>query len=291
MQQDLRYLEPLLTPSHAKLVTDPAESDELARLCHESENEHIPGYISERGRVFALSLGRRGRFIYEGEITVDADYDWEPSGTPRVWKLSTTDKDLIVQDVRGLFLAQSLQLDAMRCFTGWRDRVVALIPEEVGPKEAKIFWTTAEGKIAATHTYRVMDAYATYAERVNDLAAEFGGSDKALHDRMAWPEETRQETGGMVTNIIQTWLLRGAAQAQLDQARGSLKLSLGSHSRHLQMRHDGPQPMALAELARSLYTDRPNLTRVAKAAESDPEIGRILKYAETGDLSLLRPRS
>jgi hypothetical protein len=45
--------------------------------------------------------------------------------------------------------------------------------------------------------------------------------------------------------------------------------------------------MAMAELARSLYTDRPNLTRVAKAAESDERIRRVLDYAASGDRSLL----
>jgi hypothetical protein len=34
--------------------------------------------------------------------------------------------------------------------------------------------------------------------------------------------------------------------------------------------------MSIAELARSLYTDRPNLSKVIRTAESDPEITRYL---------------
>jgi hypothetical protein len=100
--------------------------------------------------------------------------------------------------------------------------------------------------------------------------------------------EARQaiREGGLVSNIVQAWLLREAAEAQLEQARYSLKLALGAQAR---VQHIGGsvQPMAMAELARSLYTDRANLTRVAKTAESDERIRPVLDYAASGERSLL----
>lgn len=226
--------------------------------------------------------------IYEGEITVGADFEWEPSGEPGIWRAHTTDETAIDQDARRMFLAQSLRLDAVMRFAGWRERIVALIPDEVGPKESKIWRTTATGTVDGTHTYNVLDAIGTYAGYVHDLAMEFGTTGKAAAAQSDWPKEAQREIreGGLVPNIVQAWLLREAAEAQLDQARHTLKFSLGAQAR-LQHMGGSIRPMAMAELARSLYTDRANLTRVVKAAESDERIRQVLDYAASAGRSVL----
>lgn len=286
-QPDLRYLEPLLTPSHASLVTDDSEASRLAPVSDDDDTiESGWGYISRRGRVLAYAAGPDEWVIYEGEITVDADLDWESSGESRIWRGGTADTDAIDDDARRLFLAQSLRLDAVSHFAGWRDRVVALIPEEVGPKESKIFRTTATGGLEITHTYNVLDAIGTYSGYVHDLAMEFGSSDKAIGAQSDWPEDARQaiREEPFLSNIVQAWLLRDAADAQLQQARHSLKLTLGGLAQ-VQRVSSSFKPMPMAELARSLYTDRPNLTRIVKAAESDASVRRMTDYAT----SLLAP--
>lgn len=198
-------------------------------------------------------------------------------GQPRIYRVSSDDDAEVGADARRLFLAHSLRTGAVSRFAGWRERFVALIPEEVGPKEAKIMRTTCDGDIEATHTYTVLDAYGTYAGWVHDLAMEFGSTDEALMKRRRPFDRAESE----VAHIVQAWLMREAADAELTQARGSLKLSLSAHARRLKQ-FDDPG-ISIAELSRSLYTDRPNLSRVIKSAANDERITRLLDAIESGD--------
>ncbi|WP_431894350.1 hypothetical protein [Micromonospora haikouensis] len=280
---DTRHVDPVLTPKHATLVDDDTERARLmSQVDQEDEPDGIAGLISQKGRVLAWHLSSGERVIYEGEIKVHRNGQlvegWEPIGAPRLYRATTDDHGAIAEDVTRLFLAHSIRTGAASRYAGWRERIVAMIPEEVGAKESKIIRTTVNGGIDWTHTYDVLDAYATYARWVNELAIEFGSSDELL--AMKERRESAPDEGGMIRKIVQAWLLREAADAQLVQARHSLKFSLAGHARMLKEDHPG---MSIAELARSLYTDRPNLSKVVKAAERDSEITKYLDAIQSGD--------
>ncbi len=285
-QIDSRYLDPVLAPKHASLVDDPSERARLLAAIDEDDEtsvEALVGMISREGRVVAWRLATGERVIYEGEIQVDYDgalvNGWKPVGRPRAYLVRSNDKVEIFHDVCRLFLSHSLRTGAASRFAGWRARVVALIPEEVGAKESKIIRTTADGGIEATHTYNVLDAYGTYAGWVHELAMECGSTDEALAKAGPWTPGNANE--GQVYNIVQAWLMREAADAELAQARTTLNLSLGAHARHLN--RSGGSGVSIAELARSLYTDRPNLSKIIKAAESDSRTRRWFDAIESGD--------
>lgn len=257
----------ILSPRHATLVTDPKEAALLAALADEEGVEFIAGYISEKGRVAGWAQPTGEYVLYEGDVAVADDLSWEPTGTPRIYRANVDDDKEIVDDVRRLFLAQSIRNGGAYRFTGWRDRIVAFIPEEVGPKESKIMRILCDGRIDVEHTYNVLDACAKYAEWVNELAKEFGDTDEAIGIN-------RTDTGAggpMVRNIVQAWLLREAAEIQLNQARHSLRFALAGQERIFERSNDDGR-LTVSELARSLHTDRPNLTRAIKTAQNDPSI-------------------
>lgn len=113
------------------------------------------------------------------------------------------------------FIAQSIESGAYRRLAGWRHRVVILIPEEVGIKESNIFRTLADRTIERTHTYNALDAVHTYADWVNDLAKESGTTDEKIEAGIQTPN-----TDSLFSpQIVQAWLMREAADIELEQAR------------------------------------------------------------------------
>jgi hypothetical protein len=260
---DMRYLRQTLALRHATMVED---GRELARLVKTEGAAGPPVYgcISRRGRVVGYHLPTGESVLREDEIEVHVDarggIDWEPAGDPRVYRVDADDEG-VVADGRRLFLAQSLRLGAVDRLAGWRGRVVALVPEEVGPKESNVIRTLADGRIEVRHTYHSFDASAQYAEWVHSLAMEFSGTDEAIGAR---PEPSAFEALG-VSRIVQAWLVREANEAEREHARFQLEVHLGAHAMMAQT--VSQCPMTVAELARSLYTDRPNLTRLAKAGK------------------------
>ncbi|GIJ81271.1 hypothetical protein [Micromonospora phaseoli] len=108
-------------------------------------------------------------------------------------------------------------------FCGWRDRVVAIVPEEVGPKESKIIRALAGGGIEAVHTCTVLDASGTCARWVTGLALEYGSGDEAIASDTPRPP-------GMAQSVVSAWLMREAGEAQLQQARHSLKFGLAGYA-------------------------------------------------------------
>ncbi|WEG10087.1 hypothetical protein PU630_05920 [Microbacterium horticulturae] len=266
-------LKATLTLRHAIEVKSIDEASTLAASADAEDTDHLYGYISERGRVLAWTSPAGEHLLYEGAIRVADDYEWTPIGTPRIYRFDTTDRAEIHGDALRLFLSQSLNNGGVRRSGGWRDRIVALVPEEVGAKESKIIRTLADGGIEATHTYNVLDAYTKYAEWVNALAAEFGGTDEKLEAHIETPDIA--PFSPIVAGIAQAWLLREAADAALEQTRASLKFSLAGFTRLLELAGNDSRG-SVAELARSLQTDRPNLTRMIKTAEKDARIAEIL---------------
>jgi hypothetical protein len=267
---DFRYLTELLTPRHAAPV-DPAEHNRLAGLVDTDTSEYITGFISQAGRVLGESVGSSETVLYECDITVDTEGDWESGAPSRMWMVAAgTRREDVYDDTARLFLAQSLRNGAASQFCGWQDRVVAIVPEEVGPKESKIIRTLAGGDIEVVHTYNVLDAYGTYARWVTDLALEYGSGDEAIASDTPRPP-------GLARPVVSAWLMREAGEAQLQQARYSLKFGLAGYSRM------PSEELPIAELARSLYTDRANLTKVIKDAEKDARITGILDAIASGD--------
>lgn len=266
-------LEATLTLRHAIEVKNSDDVTALAASADTEDTNHLYEYISEQGRVLAWTSPASEHLLYEGAIRVADDYAWTPIGTPRVYRFNTTDQAEIHADTLRLFLSQSLNNGGVRRSGGWRDRIVALVPEEVGAKESKIIRTLADGGIEATRTYNVLDAYTKYAEWVNALAAEFGGTDEKLEAHIETPDIA--PFSPIVAGIAQAWLLREAADATLEQTRASLKFSLAGFTRLLELAGSDPRA-SVAELARSLQTDRPNLTRMIKTADKDARIAEIL---------------
>jgi hypothetical protein len=267
-------LERALTLRHAIEVTDPADASALAATENEKDTEILAGYISQKGRVLAWRTAASARVLYEGAISVGDDFEWIPTGTPRIYRFETDDPSEVSADACRLFLCQSLRNGGARALAGWRDRVVALIPEEVGAKESKIIRTLPGGAIDATHTYTVLDAYSKYSEWVHELAAEFGGTDEKLAAGIETPDISPFPY--IAAHIAQAWLLREAADAELQQARHSLKFGLAGFSR-LGGLPDADPGASVAELARSLHTDRPNLARAIKAAEGDRSVREAME--------------
>lgn len=266
------FLDVSLALRHAVEVEGSDEVRALAAGEAAEGTEHLMRLISERGRVLAWKSPAGEYLLYDGVIQMSDDYEWAPTGTPRVYRFDTIDTAAIRADALRLFLSQSLRNGGVRRSAGWRDRIVALIPEEVGPKESKIIRTLPDGGIEAAHTYTVLDAYAKYAEWVNALADEFGETDEKLEACIEAPNLTPFPP--IAASIAQAWLMREAAEAALEQARASLKFSLAGFARVLKLTETEPG-VSVAELARSLQTDRPNLARTIKAAEKDARIAEI----------------
>ncbi|MEV6648939.1 hypothetical protein [Amycolatopsis sp. NPDC051371] len=150
-----------------------------------------------------------------------------------------------VQDARRILLGSVIDRDVFSQAAGWDTEVVVLAR---GVDAFTIFRTHADDRVEMTVVEDVLWAYAQYAEAVDALA-----TDLASHDRM-------REVPPMTPKIIDAWLRRESAQALAGQARVSLEGALRIFSR---------QPsMSVAELARSLHTDRGNLSRmISKAAK------------------------
>ncbi|MEU7845967.1 hypothetical protein AB0B74_07480 [Micromonospora parva] len=268
---DLRHLAGPLTPRHATPVDDPAERHRLAAMVDTDTSEYIAGFISQTGRVLGEVVKSGETVLYESDIALDEDGDWTPGDPSLMWRVAAgTPREEVYDDTARVFLAQSLRTGAASQFSGWRDRVVAIVPEEVGPKESKIIRTLAGGGIEVVHTYNVLDAYGTYARWVTDLALEYGSGDEAIAADTPQPP-------GMARPVVSAWLMREAGEAQLQQARHSLKFGLAGYARV------PSEELPIAELARSLYTDRANLTKVIKAAEKDARITGILDAIASGD--------
>lgn len=263
---------------NATEVTDPETVSELAATTDDDTSNPIAGFISEQGRVIAWRTPADDHLLREEAIRVDDDFDWEPVGTPRIFRFDTNDEAEIRDDACRLFLSQSLSNGGARMSAGWRGRVVALVPEEVGAKESKIIRTLPDGGIECTHTYNVLDAYAKYSEWVNALASEFGTSDEKLEAEIRTPDTT--PFGFPVDSIVQSWLMREAADAALQQARHSLKFGLAAFSRLPSIGTESGG--SVSELARSLHTDRPNLVRAIKSAEADPELKELFAGIDRG---------
>ena len=94
----------------------------------------------------------------------------------------------------------------------------------------------------------MLPAYEAYQKAVEALADEFAY------------ERVREFDNPVVAVLARTWLRREAAEAYFEQTKTSLSVVLAGFAKI--------KPMPVAELARHLHTDRPNLTRRIKQVEA-----------------------
>ncbi|MFI0805558.1 hypothetical protein SAMN04489729_6989 [Amycolatopsis lurida] len=154
-------------------------------------------------------------------------------------------EDSAVQDARRILLESVIDRDVFSQAAGWNTEVVVLAR---GVDAFTIFRTHVDERVDVTMVENVLWAYAQYAEAVDALA-----TDLTSHKRI-------RDFPPMTPKIIDAWLRRESAQALAGQARVSLDGALRAFSY---------QPsMSVADLARSLHTDRGNLSRlISKAAK------------------------
>jgi hypothetical protein len=290
-QIDLDQLEPVLALRTATLIEDAGERlDLLARIQEVDDrgpkvvtvgntttvsdpDELINGYLSRTGRVRLYAWADGTRVLYEGEIELEFEGEWtEPSGwhpvgEPRLYRSTASDDVEQCDDGLRLFLRHSFTTGAEELFAGWKDRFVAIIPEEVGMKETKVFRSTPDGRIEAEHRYAAPDALMLYSRWVMALADEFSDSDMAGHINDA----------GMYGSTAQQWLAREGANAQLSGTRQWLKMNLATLGLHA--RASG-EDFNLSELARWLHTDRANLAKMSKPTG---RVAEVFKHFEAGD--------
>ena len=277
-QRDLRYLESVLALRSSHRVADRAEADGLLHAIDDPEAHHLANLITRRSRFAGARVADGKGVMWTSRIrpNPNAGYDEDSYtyvGRTTVYRVDGDD-DAVADEVARLYLRDSLQNGADSQFAGWRGRIVAIIPEEVGPKESKVVRTTADGRIEICHRYNVLESYGLFAQWLTELALEldeYGGvASELAHEGGG---------GGLVEKIVAAWLQREAASVQLAQARHSLKFALGGHARVQRMLEqsvdDRPQ-VSTAELARSLYTDRANLSRAMAAASKDPSQAALL---------------
>ena len=267
---DIRHLtelDPTDVPAHVARVDSIEEAHDDAYPDHEApagareewrkDNPSFGGFISKVGRVYAVRDG--DQFLVRAEpITLTRtptvygdDITWEPRPA-EARAFIGTDADATRQDLARLFITQTIDLGAdIRLFAGWRHRFVVTITEEVGPKESKTFRSDHEGNLDWEHTYNASTAVGLFSTWASELAMEFGDYD---HVR-------RQDPDGENANVIRAFIMREAAEAALAQARFDLNAAMVMQSMRL---GHGDKTVSTSQLARSLHTDRANLTRHAK---------------------------
>jgi hypothetical protein len=266
-----QYLDELLSP-RGTLVQDDAERQRLAEgvVTEDSVAEPLRNYVTGHVRVAAARL-TTGETVVRVDDVDDAGFE-DDEGVEFVNRhvyLCHGSDEQAVDEARRLLLAETLDTQAMRRFAGWRDRVVALIRDLWG--EYKIVRTLADGAIEMDHGYSVLDGVTIYANWVRELAQE-------LRDvRVGDPADF-----AIFNLVVHPWLVKEAAEAELEQARFSLRYGIGGITRSGRIGTSADGAITISELARGLYTDRANLSRLVSSAEKQfkADYDRIAKQSE-----------
>lgn len=155
-------------------------------------------------------------------------------------------EEAAVQDARRLLLRSVLVSNAQRQATGWRTNIVVLAR---GFEYYNIFRTHADGTIDIEYAENPLNAYAYYQSAVEKLVNDLVN--------MKWEDSPLQQT-----DLVTAWLRREAADALLAQARSTL-------SGRLFLFGLQDESVSISELARSLHTDRANLSRMITKAKRE----------------------
>jgi len=164
----------------------------------------------------------------------------------RVYDGYADDEDA-VQDACRALLYRVVEDRSFSRASGWRDDVVLLI------SSANYFLvcrTHTDGRIDIEPEEHVLDAYACYASELDELAQELTSIDRYEQDQPLPPG---------TDNLVSAWLRKEGADALLNQSRYNLTAAMRIFRLN--------ESISTADLARSLHTDRGNLSKqLAKAA-------------------------
>jgi hypothetical protein len=283
-QLDMRYLEDVVRLRNTVPADETDAADILAQFAAADAAVDVTDDDTPRPEIITARITQRSQFVgarlpdgrlvvwVRDIVPVDTPESTFESDDPGIAYVCDGDEDALLEDINRIWLRRSLADGAYRHFAGWRHLIVALIPEEVGAKESKVARTNLDGEIEITHTYNVLDAYGTYAAWLTELALGFGSGDDAIgFDRDLGLD-------GMTRSVVSAWLHREAATVQAAQARHSLQFTLAGLELIHRRGGEGAASMpSIAELARSFYTDRGNLSKVIAASKRDPEISDTLR--------------
>jgi hypothetical protein len=105
-------------------------------------------------------------------------------------------------------------------------------------------------------------AMGAFADGVDQLSDDLEDSADDLEEGDA----DDLQRAGLLRSVVVPWLMREAAQARLDVARQQFYWGVQQTSGYI---GSGPHSaITMSALARGLYTDRPNLHRVIRSAQS-----------------------
>jgi hypothetical protein len=146
-------------------------------------------------------------------------------------------------------------------WAGWMADVVLLLRGGTG--SCLVYRVHESGKVSSIGSsvlyYSAMDAF---ADGVDQLADDL--QDRA--DDLEEGDADDLQRAGLLRSVVVPWLMREAAQARLDVARQQFYWGVRQTSGYI---GNGPHSaITMSVLARGLYTDRPNLHRVIRSAQS-----------------------
>jgi hypothetical protein len=150
---------------------------------------------------------------------------------------------------------------ALDRWAGWMADVVLLLRGGTGPY--LVYRVHESGKVSSIGSSDLYySAMGAFADGVDQLADDL--QDKA--DDLEDGDADDLQRAGLLRSVVTPWLTREAAQARLDVARQQFYWGVQQTSGYI---GNGPHSaITMSALARGLYTDRPNLHRVIRSAQS-----------------------
>ncbi len=137
----------------------------------------------------------------------------------------------------------------VRWMTGWKLDVVMLLRGH----DWYIVRTRQNGAVEVEACEDVLPAHGYYVEACNKLARELEYGSSVIRD----------STDSWTRKIATAFVQREAGRALAAQARHSLKVTFEGIARIKKLRPGSPHSQVnISELARNLYTDRPNLSKL-----------------------------
>lgn len=197
--------------------------------------------LSDVVSVTGLDLDILPEWQYDQALTVTAAYG--PYGTEKTAE----------QDANRLLLDAVLGDRELRAVTGWIHDTVLLCR---GTNWYTIR-TYRTGRVKVMQNEAPLHAYACFEETARALA-------HSLEHDLELPGVTADRF--MERGLAMAFVQREAANAMLEQARQSLKARMWAS--HKAASADPRMKLNLTQLAKNLYTDRGNLSRLQKIAEA-----------------------
>lgn len=146
-------------------------------------------------------------------------------------------------------------------WAGWMADVVLLLRNGTG--SYLVYRVHESGKVSSIGSSDLYySAMGAFADGVDQLSDDLEDSADDLEEGDA----DDLQRAGLLRSVVVPWLMREAAQARLDVARQQFYWGVQQTSGYI---GNGPHSaITMSALARGLYTDRPNLHRVIRSAQS-----------------------